>query len=389
MLHAVLIGCAAYSAVCFVLVLVNLAALPRLAREAAASSDLSLPLPLPSVSIVVPARNEERAIGSALATLLAQDYPSLEVVVVDDRSTDRTRAVLAAFSDDPRLSIVDGAEPPPGWLGKPHALFQGSRKAGGQLLFFIDADVRYGPDAVSKAVGFLLRERADFVALLPRIETRGFWEGVLMPNLVCALFFGPSFLANAPWPRWLAAGGGAGNLIRRSAYDALGGHEALRNSVIDDVRLAFTAKQAGFTTRVVLAHDLVAVRMYHGFREVWRGFTKNIAYALGGFTGVAFAAISVAWTVVAVFPPALLAAALFGASIRPGDAALAGLSASLLLLARLVMSAALRDPLWPAFTTPLMTAVWAALLGRSVYQRLVRRTVAWRGREFDARKAGF
>ncbi len=383
MLHLLLIGCAAYGAVSLLLVLLNLAALPRLSRERPGGGDL------PSVSIVVPARNEERAIESALRSLLTQDYPSLEVVVVDDRSTDGTRRVLAALASDPRLTIVDGAEPPAGWLGKPHALFQGSGVARGELLFFIDADVRYGPDAVSRAVAFLIRNRADFVALLPRLETSGFWEGVLMPNLLCAVFFGPSFLANSRWPRWLAAGGGAGNLIRRSAYDALGGHEALRTSVIDDVRLAVGAKQAGFTTRVALAHDLVAVRMYYGFREVWNGFTKNIAYALGGLMGIAFAAISVVWTVVALLPPVALLAALGGASVPAGDVVLAAISAGLLLVARLTISVSLRDRLWPAFTTPLMTAVWAALLGRSVYQRLVRRTVPWRGREFDARKAGF
>ena len=310
--------------------------------------------------------------------------------MVDDRSTDGTRRVLATLASDPRLTIVDGAEPPAGWLGKPHALDQGSRAARGELLFFIDADVRYGPGAVSRAVAFLIRHSADFVAVLPRLETRGFWEGVLMPNLLCAVFFGPSFLANRRWPRWLAAGAGAGNLIRRTAYDALGGHEALRTSVIDDVRLAFAAKQAGFKTRLALAHDLVAVRMYYGFGEVWNGFTKNIAYALGGLTGIAFAALSIVWTVVGLLPPGVLLAALCGATVPPAaDVALAGVSAGMLLLARLTMSVALGDPLWPAFTTPLMTAVWAALLGRSLYQRLVRRTVAWRGREFDARKAGF
>ncbi|MEP6768444.1 MAG: glycosyltransferase [Acidobacteriota bacterium] len=385
MLHAVLTVCAAYSAFCLVSLLVNLAALPRLSREAPASGEA------PFVSIVVPARNEERAIGPALRSLLGQDYPpaKMEVIVVDDRSTDGTRRILTSLETEPRLRVIDGVEPPPGWLGKPHALFQGSRAARGAWLLFVDADVRYRPDVVSRAIGYVVRERADFAALLPRLETAGFWESVLMPNLLCAVFFAPAFLANRPRPRWLAAGGGAGNLIRRAAYDAIGGHESLRGSVIDDVRLAVASKQAGFATRAVLSHELVAVRMYHGFREVWDGFTKNIAYAMGGVTGVAFAALSLVWTAVALLPPAVLAAALFGVSLPARDVALAGASAGLLVLARALLSKALRDRVWPSLTHPLMAAVWAALLVRSVHQRLIRRTVPWRGRNFDARKAGF
>ncbi len=385
MLHALLAFCAAYSAFCLVSLLLNLAVLPRLSRQAPAVGDL------PFVSIVVPARNEERAIGPALRSLLAQDYPGSrrEVIVVDDRSTDGTRRVLRGVETDPGLRVIDGAEPPPGWLGKPHALFQGSRASRGEWLLFVDADVSYRPDTVSRAIGYVLRERADFAALLPKLETAGFWESVLMPNLLCAIFFGPAILANGPWPRWLAAGGGAGNLIRRAAYDAIGGHESLRASVIDDVRLAVTSKQAGFATRAVLSHDLVAVRMYHGFREVWNGFTKNIAYAMGGITGVAFAALSLVWTAVAILPPVVLVAAIFCTSLPAADVALAGVTFGLLVLARAVLSRALGDPVWPSLTHPLMAAVWAGLLFRSVYQRLVRRTVPWRGRHFDARKAGF
>src|SRR6185295_14414740 len=103
----------------------------------------------------------------------------------------------------------------------------------------------------AQAVAYMLRRRADFVCVFPRLDTAGFWESVLMPNLECAVFFGPAFLANRDRPRWLAAGGGAGNLVRRSAYEAIGGHEALRTSVIDDVRLAIAVRKAGFRTRVV------------------------------------------------------------------------------------------------------------------------------------------
>ncbi|MEO8430046.1 MAG: glycosyltransferase [Acidobacteriota bacterium] len=386
MLHVLLAACAVYSASCLVLLLVNVLALPRLSRER------PLEGAVPFLSIVVPARNEERAVGEGVASLLAQDYPSFEVIVVDDRSTDRTREILDAVPAKDRLRVVTGAEPPAGWLGKPHALWQGARAARGELFLFVDADVRYHPRAVSQAVAFLSRRNADFVCLFPRLETVTFWESVLMPNLDCAVFLGPAFLANRDRPRWLAAGGGAGNLVRRAAYEAIGGHEPLRTSVIDDVRLALAIRAAGFRTRVVLAKDRVAVRMYHGFREVWNGFTKNVAYALGGWTGAVFFAIAAAWTAVSILPPAVLVLAAAAPSVLgapPRDLLLAAAAFSGLVLARAILAALSGDRIRFAVTQPLMAAVWAALLVRSVWQRAVRRQLVWRGRAFDARKAGF
>lgn len=387
MLHILLAACVAYAAVCLVCVVLNFLLLPRLPPAEPASVGTASGTPF--LSIVVPARNEERAIEAALGTLLAQDYPAFEVVVVDDRSTDRTREILVRFAADPRLVVVDGAEPPPGWLGKPHALFQGARVAKGDLLLFVDADVLYAPDAAARAVTFLAARHADFVALLPRIEVKGFWESVLMPNLECAVFFGPAFLVTPRRPRWFAAGGGAGNLVRRSVYEAVGGHEALRASVVDDVRLATEVKSAGYPTEMVLADDLVAVRMYRGFREVWDGFTKNVAYVLNGFLGAVVGFWLVVWTVVSILPPVVLVAAGRGALVPPADLRLAAAGWALLLAARVCLAICLRKPPWAALTQPLMAAVWAGLLVRSAYRRFIRRSLVWRGREFDARKAGF
>lgn len=384
MLHILLGACVAYAGACLVLLALNLFLLPRLSRAAPAPGTVP-----PRLSIVVPARNEERAIEPSLRSLLTQDYPAFEVVVVDDRSTDRTREILGRFAGDTRLTVIEGSEPPAGWLGKPNALFQGAQAATGDLLLFVDADVVYAPETASRAVGVLERRRADFVALLPRVEVRGFWESVLMPNLECAVFFGPAFLVTARRPRWLAAGGGAGNLVKRAVYESVGGHENIRASVIDDVRLATEVKRAGYATEAVLADDLVSVRMYRGFREVWDGFTKNLAYVLTGALGVVVALWVVAWTGLSILPPAVIVAALLGAAIPPGDLQRAVLAWALLVAARAGLSLGLRKPLWPALTQPLMAAVWAGLLVRSAYRRFVRRTLVWRGREFDARNAGF
>jgi chlorobactene glucosyltransferase len=210
-----------------------------------------------------------------------------------------------------------------------------------------------------------------------------------MPFLIGAFYGGLGAFANRERPRWLALGSGAGNLIRRSAYDAIGGHESLKASVIDDVALALATKRAGFRTCAARAEDRVSVRMYYGFREVCAGFTKNIAYAYNGWLGAVLFFMTSAWFVLALAPPVFLLVALAGVPLASRDVALAIAGTALPMLARVILAAAVRDPLWPSVTHPIMAAVWAGIASRSLYQRVVRRRLTWRGREFDARDASF
>src|SRR5438552_7805056 len=296
-IHLILVVAVLYGLLVIPIILVNLAATPRLSRTAAVGGTF------PKVSIVIPARNEVRAIAAAVASQLAQAYPDFEVIVVNDRSTDGPGGILERLARaDARLRVVAGSEPPPGWIGKPHALWLGAGAASGEILLFADADVRYQPTSLREAVRLLEGRRADFLGILPRIEAEGFWENVLMPFLIGSFYGGLGILANSPRPRWLALGGGAGNLIRRSAYEAIGGHEALKASVIDDVALAVRTKRAGFSTVAVRAEDRVSVRMYRGFREVCAGFTKNIAYAYNGWVGSLLFFLTSAWFVLALAP---------------------------------------------------------------------------------------
>ena len=384
--HAVLLFSAIAAAISLASLAVNLLAFPKLSRAPAATAGS----PPPPVSILVPARDEERGVEAGVGSLLGQDYPDFEVVVVDDRSTDRTGEILARLAAaHPRLRVVRGEEPPRGWLGKPHALWQAARAARGELLLFVDADVRYHPRALPEVVAFLESRRVDFLALLPRIESEGFWESVLMAYLPVAIFFGPGWLALWRRARWIAAGGGAGNLVRRRVYDAVGGHEALRDSVVDDVRLALTVKRAGFPVAVVRAEHRVAVRMYRGFREVWDGFTKNIAYGFNGAFGWVLAAMTAVTSLAMTVPWLALASAALGADVPAADLRLAAAAAAGYLLARLALAISLGDPLWTALTNPLMAVVWAGLIARSLFRRFVLRRLVWRGREFDARGAKF
>jgi chlorobactene glucosyltransferase len=339
---------------------------------------------------VIPARNEERDIEAAVRSHLAQDYPNLEVIVVEDRSTDGTAGILVRLrAEDPRLEVVPGVEPPAGWLGKPHAVFQGARRARGEYLLFADADVFYAPTAVSEAVALCEGRRLDLLAFFPQLEMRGFWENVLMPYISLSYFFGPAFLINSDAQRRFAAGGGAGMLVRAASYRAAGGHEALRDSVIDDIHLAIRVRRAGGRCRMVLADDRVRLRMYHGFREVFDGFTKNIAYAFEGWLGASLAIMTAFTFVASTVPVFVLVAYAAGLAVPGRDVALAGLAVGVTVLARSGLALFLRYPMWAALTQPLTAVVWAAMMARSFAWRFLRREVLWRGRRFHASRAGF
>jgi chlorobactene glucosyltransferase len=382
-IHALLLASVGMDLLMILFLAANLAGIRRLERAPS-------PREHPKVSVVIPARDEERSIAAAVQAHLAQSYGDLEVITVNDQSTDRTGEILASLSLlDPRLVVVEGGPPPPGWLGKPHALWEGAQRASAPLLLFADADVVYGPEALTRAVGELQHSHADLLCLIPAIETVGFWEGALMPYLLNALFLGPGFLANSDRFRKIAAGGGAGNLVRRAAYEQIGGHAAIRDSVIDDIHLALRVKGAGLRARVVRAEKDVSVRMYRGFAEVCDGFTKNVAYAFSGPFGLWFGIQSVVGIFLTVLPVVVLFAAALGASVSSSDVFWAGAGYGLFVLAQAALAIALGRSLWPSLTHPIMATVWAGILCRSFYHRIIRRRLTWRGRQFDARDARF
>ena len=333
----------------------------------------------PRVSILVPARNEERIIERTVRAFLAQDYPAFEVIVVDDRSTDSTPAILASI-DDPRLIVVRGEEMPDGWLGKPWALHQAAARARGELLMFVDADIFYAPGTISAAVAHIGKCGAAMIALLPRFELHGFWENAAMPQLAMSVFsFLPIWLGERRQIALLAVGGGPGNFVRRADYDAIGGHESLRDAVIDDVSLARRLRKSGRRTETVLADDFVHLHMYHGLREVIDGFTKN-GFAIFGRSYLFMIATIVLMLLVHFVP---YVAACFGN--WPAIATIVVIS-----LARVVLFRELRYPMWNAILLhPVMTAVWTWIFLRSMWLTGVRRQLHWRGRTYDATRTKF
>lgn len=347
--------------------IVNLLTVPRLRKGARPSRT-------PRLSVIIPARNEARVIERTVRAMLAQDYDPLEVIVVDDRSTDATGDILGTFAD-PRLIVIHGDEPPPGWLGKPWALAQGSRRATGELLLFVDADILYAPEAVAAAVAHWQRRGVAMIALLPHFELHGFWENVAIPNLSEFVFtLGPIFVANRSRRPIFAVGGGIGNLLQREAYDASGGHEALRDAIVDDVGLARQLRVAGFRTEMVLADDMVSVRMYHGLREIVDGFTKNV-----------FAAFGRKYTLLILLTLFALFANLFPFLMALRGDPIALVAVGVITAMRLVLSAGLRYRLDVALVAqPVMSVVWSWIMFRSMWITGIKRRLAWRGRSYDA-----
>jgi hypothetical protein len=328
---------------------------------------------LPLASIVIPARDEERYIGATLDAALAQDYPDFEVLVVDDGSRDGTAEEIRRRTSDPRLRPLAARPLPEGWLGKTNALATGTAEARGGFLLMMDADTRLAPEALRQSVAFAEREELDHLSLVPRFERRGFWEEVLMPLLaVTFTVFTPSFLALSKRVP-LAFGGGAFTLVRRSAYEAIGGHGALASSVVDDIRLALELKRAGFASRFVLGLDLARLRMYHGLREIVEGFTKNAHAVYAGREWLAALHVP-AGLVVHLAPCAFL--------VAPGLGASWGAALSLLVASRALVSLRFRYPLWPVLFQPLAALVGTAILLRSLYVAYGEGVVRWRGREY-------
>lgn len=231
----------------------------------------------PRVSVCVPARDEEAVIGRLIASLRRQSYPALEIVVVDDHSTDGTAAIAAAHAEeDPRVRLLSAPPLPDGWLGKNHALHTASMAATGELLLFVDADTVHHPDAVADAVTHL--GASDVLVVLSGQELGSWAEKVVSPffwSLVLPAV--DAAAAEDPARPDEAMGNGQFALFRASVYRAAGGHEAVRDVVVEDVSLVRRLKRAGASYRLAVAPDRTRTRMYRSFAEVWRGFSKNVA----------------------------------------------------------------------------------------------------------------
>ncbi len=236
----------------------------------------------PLVSAILPAKDEELNLPACLSSVCSQSYPRLEILVVDDRSTDRTGEIAREFAArDSRVRLFTIEHLPPGWTGKTHALDQALHHARGKWLWFFDADTIHAPDSLSIMMEYGRSQGAALVSLLPELKCETFWEKVVQPLAAITLMQSfPLHVVNDNRSR-LAFANGQYILIERKAYDAAGGHRAVRERFVEDIGMAENVKSLGFPIRVALVRGLVLCRMYASFQQLVRGWSRILYDALG------------------------------------------------------------------------------------------------------------
>jgi chlorobactene glucosyltransferase len=331
----------------------------------------------PLISVIIPARNEARNIERCVRSILAATYPNIEVIVVDDGSTDGTGDLVEGIGGGVRL--VRGVELPAGWFGKQWALVQGYRVARGDLLLFTDADTKHEPELIARAVTALTTERVDLFSVIPRQEMATFWERLIQPQVFLALGarVGDLRRMNRTRTEWNAIANGQFLLVTRQSYEAVGTHEAVKHSVADDVMLAQTYVRHGRDIFVALAVEYMQTRMYGSLREILEGWTKNLAL------GAPLMTPPVPW-IRTLFPyvmwmPSLLwvGPPIAWLAFRWDFAAIATLAS---LLTWIGIYAGERAPVHYAPLYPLGAAMVAFIMIRSAWRG--KRRVEWRGRVY-------
>jgi chlorobactene glucosyltransferase len=338
---------------------------------------------LPSLSIVVPARNEERQIERCVRSLLTARLPNFEIIVVDDQSNDATQSILERIAAGaPRLTVVKGAPLPPGWVGKPWALAQGARAARGEWLLFTDADTEHAPLAAASALHWAIDGGYHVVSLLPDQETAGLAERIFLPTILYAILLGIGSLEDINDPRKpeVALFNGQYVLASRSAYEGIGGHAAVRGEIAEDLELARLFKRdRRFRTLLIGGNALVRTRMYRSFGEIWLGFVKNFALAARGNPLAAIAGLMLLASVSPCSPILLLV--LLAHRAWAAAVALAVAMAIVIGIAESGMRA-MRFRVGSGLALPLGLALVPAIFSTSVFCSYAGRGVEWRGRHY-------
>ena len=331
-----------------------------------------------SVTLVVPARNEQEHVEATLRSLLALDYPNLQIIAVNDRSTDSTGAIMDrvfAQQQGSRLRVLHVEELPAGWLGKTHAMWLAAQQADSDWVLFTDADVVFRSDALRRAMRYVEGEKADHLIVFPTMELKSPGERMMVAFFQALFTFG-----HRPWK--VAdpdardhMGVGAFNLVRRSAYVQVGTYEKLRLAVIDDMKLGEAIKEKGFAQRVVFGKDLLSIHWAKGGMGVVRNLTKNM-----------FALMLFRWqrAVGAAFLLGLLNLGPFvGVVLAQGWARL-GYAVATLVILTLYIGMSTKSKISPIyfFAHPISTLAFVFILLRSTFLTLWHGGVIWRGTKY-------
>lgn len=340
----------------------------------------------PTLTLVVAARNEESNIEPCLTSLLAQDYPGLEVIVVNDRSTDATGSIIRGLAEkDARVQVIDIDSLPEGWCGKNNAMQRGIQQGRGEWILMHDADCRQVcPRTLRLAMQYAVDTRADMLSLMPEHRYESFWERYLLPILtgVLMIWFRPSRV-NDPRKRHAFANG-MFMLIRRSAYDAIGTHEAVRGAPMEDMAIARRVKTQGLSLRLAPTTGLFTVRMYTSLSQIVRGWERIFAGVFDSVLGLIKVLLVLIGRGLTPFATAAIAWAMVASGAVPADwwltAAIissAGLVAQLVMMAR--FSVHLKSRWTYGLTYPLACFMVAVLVVMAMFKLRPGSKIVWRG----------
>lgn len=324
----------------------------------------------PPVSILFPARNEERGIAAALDAALASRDVEIEVIVLDDHSTDRTRAIVQGVAArDSRLRCIESETLPAGWCGKQFACQQLARAARHDMLLFVDADVQLAPDAVARLVQDAVSGELSLLSGIPRQRTIGWLEKLVIPLIHFVLLgYCPLFARQLRRPGY-AAGCGQVMLVRREAYQAAGGHESIRASRHDGITLPRSFRRAGFATDICDLTGLATCRMYDSARALWQGLAKNAGEGLGSPRGI------VPWTIF------LLGGSVLPFVLLPCAPIPAGIAVVAIYSIRFDAAARFRQCWLGAILHPLGVTLLIAIQWHALFRTLTRQPIAWKDRQ--------
>lgn len=326
------------------------------------------------LSIIVPARDEEDCLAACLASLAAQLEPDWELIVVDDHSTDGTRAIAEAVQE---ARVLTPPAPPQGWTGKANAVWTGAQDARGRWLLFTDADTVHEPGGLRRALHEAQKHNVAMLSYSPRQIVTGLWQRALMPLIFSELALAyPPLKVSDPESR-LAAANGQFLMVRRDAYELIGGHCAVASSVLEDVDLAFAVKRARLRLRFRYAPDALATRMYRSFPSMWEGWTKNLALLFSNPLALA------AWRLLdlALLVGLPLLAWYFYQPLQRWALLLIWVRTLWRYYRRVAKS---NMPAADCAVSPVALPLFAAMLVASWFHHTVERRVSWKGRNYES-----
>lgn len=344
---------------------------------------------IPKVSICIPARNEAYVIERCITSALKQDYENFEVLVLDDESTDGTKQIVQGLSGIIKnLILIEGSKKPEDWLGKPWACHQLGKAATGDILLFIDADVTLDDHVLLKSVEQL--KQFDAITIWPQQQLESFWEKMVIPLIYFALWTLLPAIYVQQYPKWLpgslktkmsskfAAACGQFLAFNRRTYEVIGGHEAVKDQVVEDVELAKKIKSMDFTLRMLHGAKSVYCRMYTSHREIWNGLRKNF------FTGFNknvffFVVMALVHLLVYVLPFIFLGVGIFKQNAELITQSL--ILASVILIQRMALSALFKWDMFYSLFHPLSVLWYQVLSIQCLIDYFTDKKAVWKGRE--------